>query len=122
MITPEVAAKAFVLSVEEKGAKAALDGLASTLTARGALSLLPRVVAVLERMQTQASSRAIHITVAKKADASVAKEAAERVFGESGAVSVDDTLIGGYRITKGGEQLDASYKSALIKLYHSFIS
>lgn len=121
MITPDIAAKAFLEIARETDVDTAVSGLMKTLEARGARSLLPRIVTSLERMQTQASARAVHITVAKKSDAPHAQSIAEKEFGEQGSVSVDDSLIGGYVITKGGEQLDASYKSALVRLYHSFI-
>jgi F0F1-type ATP synthase delta subunit len=98
-------------------------GLETVLVRRGHERLLPRIVRSLEREAARAThSDTPTLTVAKASDKDTALVAAlMKEMGVEGKLSVviDDTIIGGAKLRSGDTQIDATYKTALINLYHT---
>jgi F0F1-type ATP synthase delta subunit len=98
-------------------------GLKRALARRGHERLLPRIVRTLERealRRTGAGSTIL--TVAKAADAdSVAVQSLlrEMAIVEKPTVVIDETIIGGAKLRSGDTEIDATYKTTLINLYHT---
>jgi F0F1-type ATP synthase delta subunit len=61
------------------------------------------------------------LIVGKQADAEKATEAFSSMNGTAPVppIEVDETLIGGYVIKTSSTRVDASYKGALLNLYHT---
>lgn len=102
-----------------KTPKEAVAVLADVLKKRGRASLLPRIARAFERAASRALLRSqTRITVARAEDAHAAQKAA----GVTDAhVTVDDSLIGGWRLEQGGILTDNSYKRHLLDIYHRAI-
>lgn len=96
--------------------KDAVGAVTKALRARGREALVPRVGRAFERLATRAVERTqTRIMVARTEDAVHAQKAA----GVSHAkVTVDESLIGGWRIEKEGMLSDDSYKRHLLDIYH----
>jgi F0F1-type ATP synthase delta subunit len=121
MLTADSLAKAISTLPHADGVDSA-KSIVTLLKTKGALALLPRVVGSLSRIAEKTSSGEVvvvaHINAKKNALA-----AAETLGINSKEVIVrtDDTLIGGYIVSKKGVQIDASYKSALLSVYRSAV-
>lgn len=87
------------------------------IRARGYAPLLPRILKEFERIDTESEHKPIRVTMAKKHPY---KEllAKHGIDGEA-ELTIDETLIGGYRIETDTTLIDASHKNALLKLYHT---
>jgi F0F1-type ATP synthase delta subunit len=98
-------------------------GLKRVLARRGHERLLPRIVRTLEREASRRTGAgATILTVAKAADAdSVAVQSLLREMAvvEKPTVVIDETIIGGAKLRSGDTEIDASYKTTLINLYHT---
>lgn len=96
--------------------KDAVNAVVTTLRARGREALIPRVGRAFERLAARTAERTqVRITVARSEDAAHAQKAAGVPHAK---VSVDDSLIGGWRIEKEGMLTDDSYKRHLLDIYH----
>lgn len=94
----------------------AVELLVKALTVRGRQALVPRVARAFKRLAASAERRfQARLTVARAADADAA---AHQAGIKDAAVSVDDTLIGGWRLEQGGMLTDNSYKRHLLDIYH----
>lgn len=98
------------------------------VTSRRHERLLPAIVRAFERKIARAQQGQVaHITFAHSADANNMDGLLQKDLRELGAqdasrtTTEDPTLIGGYVITARGQRLDASYKRALLEMYHSLI-
>lgn len=80
---------------------------------RGHLSLLPKVLRVLEREREVGDT----VVVASEKDVSKMK----KKFPDT-RVEVDPKLVGGYIARSGSTVTDASYRHALVQLYHNTIT
>jgi F0F1-type ATP synthase delta subunit len=102
---------------------AVFAGLQGVLARRGHERLLPRIVRSLEREAARAThSDTGTLTVAKSSDKDSAFVAAlmkDMGVTYTPAVVVDDTIIGGAKLRHGDTEIDATYKTALINLYHT---
>lgn len=83
------------------------------MRARGHLSLLPKVVKQLEREPQKGDT----VVVAHEKDVSKMK----RKFSDAHIV-VDEKIVGGYIARSGTMVTDASYRHALVTLYHNTIT
>ncbi len=98
-------------------------GLKSVLVRRGHERLLPRIVRTLERELTRVSaSESAVLTVATHDDAK--SKLVQALMTELGVdvtpqVVVDETIIGGAKLRQGAVEVDATYKTTLINLYHT---
>jgi F0F1-type ATP synthase delta subunit len=62
------------------------------------------------------------LTVAKAADADSAVVQSllkEMAVSEQPTIVIDETIIGGAKLRSGDTEIDATYKTALINLYHT---
>lgn len=84
----------------------------SYLKKRGHLSLLPRIVRALERSHTQG-----RVVLVASQDAVTG---AHKKFPDASVV-VDPKVVGGYIVRDGSTVTDASYRNALVQLYHNTI-
>jgi F0F1-type ATP synthase delta subunit len=92
------------------------------LKTKGAMALLPRVIGSLSRLAEKNSAGEMFV-VANAEGAAEALTAATSVGIDTATVKVvtDETLIGGYIVSKKGTQIDASYKTALLSVYRSAV-
>lgn len=94
----------------------AVAAVAKALKARGREALLPRVARAFESLAHKHVARsAAVITVARERDGESARAEAQA---PDALVRVDETLIGGWRLEKGGVLVDASYKKHLLEMYN----
>lgn len=103
--------------------KQAISKLRENLAVRGRLALLPRIARAFGRYAARERSKnALTLTVGAHAQRAK-KEAKEilsamRVDADDVVTTVDETLIGGWRL-EGREHLyDASYKKFLLSMYN----
>lgn len=75
---------------------------------RGHVSLLPRVVRIMERNARSGDA----LTVAKQEDVAGARKR----FSEAD-VSVDPRIVGGFLLRRKGRVIDATYRKALVNIY-----
>jgi F0F1-type ATP synthase delta subunit len=84
------------------------SGLKSVLARRGHERLLPRIVRTLEREVVRRTDSAVVVSLLK-----------EMAVGEKPTVVIDETIIGGAKLRSGDTEIDATYKTTLINLYHT---
>lgn len=100
-----------------------IDNLRGLLKKRGHEQLYPKIVARLEAFVTQEHDTASRISVAKESDIAEFKDEILNTAREMGlqgqtlTPSIDDTLVGGFRIESTDKLYDASYKRALLDMY-----
>ncbi len=98
-------------------------GLKSVLARRGHERLLSRIVRTLEReLARVGTSEGAVLTVATHDDAK--SKLVQALMTELGVavtpqVVVDETIIGGAKLRHGAVEVDATYKTTLINLYHT---
>jgi F0F1-type ATP synthase delta subunit len=97
----------------------------SYLKAKKHESLLPQIVARLERMKDTKGAAIVTVAAledAKKFAQSIAS-ALTNLNVEKGAyeVQVDDRAVGGYMVHAKGKLVDRTYRSALVRLYQNTI-
>lgn len=95
----------------------ALDSFMSYIKARGYETMLPRILTEYEQLSASKDESEVIVTTAKKQSA---KEILSAHNIEGNAHSrVDETIVGGYQIETGSRFIDASHKSALVRLYQT---
>lgn len=100
-----------------------ISGLAALLKAKGHESLFGSVLrGVLRVLEAESDRNGAVVAVANKADAQKQVDAIKAALKGMGAVddytvTEDNTLIGGFIAEVNNSRHDASYKTALIKLY-----
>ena|SRR3989344_2178037 len=116
-----------VLAMVEKGKAAheAVAALTKTLEARGRLALLPRIGRAFQRLAAkEANKNTFTLTVARQKDAQQAVKEVEKVLtdiriGETDVYeTVDESLIGGWRLEGRGILIDTSWKNSLLSIYN----
>jgi F0F1-type ATP synthase delta subunit len=112
-----------------QGAKettAFVDRLVELLKCAGKVKLLPSILREYERLENKHKHERPVLTIARNSDATSAKKTAHEQFkdvlSDDALVQVDDTLIGGWRLSSRNVLVDRSYKAALLKLYRSIVS
>ncbi len=118
-MNPEAYAKAMMSlsSKEGQDADSIVKGLVSSLKARGALALLPKVLSAYTNLVAQRSSEESTVAVARSTDAKGAIELSGAP--KDAKVIVDERLIGGYRLEKGGKLIDNTFKAKLLQIYRN---
>ncbi|HEY4521285.1 MAG TPA: F0F1 ATP synthase subunit delta [Candidatus Paceibacterota bacterium] len=116
-----------LLAVIEKGMtpREAVIALKKTLENRGRLFLLPKIAKAFERLAAkEANKNTLTLTVARQKDARKALSEVQNVLAEikTGDVdlceTVDESLIGGWRLEGKGHLVDQSWKRALLSIYN----
>lgn len=82
------------------------------MKAKGHLSLLPRIVALMERQKTSDST----VVVAREEDVAHAKKEHPEAD-----IVVDPQIVGGMLVRKGSVLLDATYRRSLVEIYKSAV-
>lgn len=117
-----------VLSLIHAGESPAkvLDGLKSTLKARGHQALLPSILASVLRTLEATGTKSAQVSVAQEADLATHKKAIADTLQlldvKDHDVVIDDTLIGGFVVTGNDQTVNRSYKHLLTKLYRQLTS
>lgn len=113
---PELYAQALARLLESGMApKEAVRSLKALLERRGQVTLFPRIARAFTNLAARERRRTeVRLIVARSSDEKAARE-------ESGAsdatLSIDESLIGGWRLEGRGRLVDASWKKALLALY-----
>jgi F0F1-type ATP synthase delta subunit len=87
------------------------------LRARGYTPLLPRILSEYERLVAHSGKKPVRVTMAKKHP--YKELLTKHDIHDDAELTLDETLIGGYRIETDTTLIDASHKNALLKIYHS---
>lgn len=100
------------------------EKLIAYMKVRGHLSLLPQVVRILEREGVSEASG--EVVVAREKDleryrADIA-QALEAIKATDHRVRIDAGAVGGYRVRNKTHMVDATLRSALVRIYHNVIS
>jgi F0F1-type ATP synthase delta subunit len=111
----------------ESDTTAALKNLRESMEARGHVALYPRVLrATLRRLE--AAPAPVTVRVARAEDVAAHTKAIAGALhtlstpaDATPEVVIDETLIGGFRVEHNHRVVDATYKNALISLYHRII-
>jgi F0F1-type ATP synthase delta subunit len=109
--------------------KKAVQALVESVKAHGRDALLPRIARAFERIAArQMKKNALVVSVAHEKDANKAKREVKEILEKIGAdskdleVSIDDTLIGGWRLEGAGTLVDNSFKRSLLDMYNAATS
>lgn len=94
-----------------------VKNLVAHLKSVGRMKLLPGIRSELKVLQVRNTVHEAHIEVARKEDTKSAQEAAAKEGITASVVTVNPSLIRGWRARSGGTLLDRSGKRALIDLY-----
>lgn len=84
---------------------------------RGLLKLYPRILTAYKDVLTRTTSQKTIITIAKEADTAAIQNMHQ--IDTDAAVRIDETILGGYTIETDSRLIDASHKSALLKIYQN---
>ncbi|PIR82143.1 hypothetical protein COU20_03940 [Candidatus Kaiserbacteria bacterium CG10_big_fil_rev_8_21_14_0_10_59_10] len=111
-----------VLKMAERGAEPGdlAKRLREALESRGRTALLPRIGRALRRIAERERRRTGTIlVVARQKDA---LPAAREAGAPEAEVRVDEGLIGGWRLERAEELLDASWKKHLLSIYNRAVN
>ena len=100
--------------------------LKKSLEARGRSALLPKIAHAFARLAARESRKnTMTLTVARQRDAAKAVKEIEKVLTEANITetdleeSVDENLIGGWRLEGRGVLVDQSWKKSLLSIYNA---
>lgn len=94
-----------------------VSGLVSHLKEEGRMKLLPGIVRELKRLQTETAKLAPSLEIANEEDRVSAIAGAKEAGITAGEVTVNPSLIRGWRARSGSVLVDRSAKQALVDLY-----
>ena len=104
---------------------AAVTAMKKNLEARGRSALLPKIARAFARLAAKESQKnTLTLTIARQKDAKMALKEVEKVLAEQRVAdmdlceTVDEKLIGGWRLEGKGLLVDNSWKSALLSIYN----
>jgi F0F1-type ATP synthase delta subunit len=112
-------------ALKQRASDAYAEALVQYLKKRGHTSLIPAVLNRVARLQK--AERTTTVTLARATDAdrfasTIAAHLTTMPHADSSyAVTVDERIVGGYRVEAGGKLVDRTYRTALVRLYHSSI-
>lgn len=114
-------AHAYAKVIQDSETAIPVDRVLAYMKARGHLSLLTRIVKILER--TPDTDRAVLI-VANKRDAEKHMREVVNVGGDpkNTKVVVDPQIVGNYIVRKKEKLIDASYRKQLVELYQHTVT
>jgi F0F1-type ATP synthase delta subunit len=103
----------------------ALSAVQKHLEEKGRIQLMPKLALALKRLQERDATRStMTLSVGRANDSAQALREAERTLAEMRVTdtdlceTVDETLIGGWRLEGRGLLVDKSWKSSLLSLYN----
>jgi F0F1-type ATP synthase delta subunit len=120
MIHPKHIAAVMYEAIEKgEDASVVVSRTKSFLDKKRMTALLPRVSTILTSLFESKSKGNAHLFVAKMKDAPTALKALRDKSIDTDAFTIDvrENIIGGYIATIGSRQIDASYKSSLLRFY-----
>ncbi len=104
----------------------AVSALKKMLEVRGRLALLPKIGAAFKRLAAkEANKNTLSLTVARQKDAAAAVKEVEKVLAGLKIAdvdlceTVDESLIGGWRLEGRGILIDTSWKKGLLSIYNA---
>ena len=97
--------------------KKLVDGLVAHLKTEGRMKLLPGIARELKALDARRQSLAPSIEVASEAEKASALSSAKALGIEAENVSVNPSLIRGWRARSGSSLVDRSAKRGLVDLY-----
>ena len=81
---------------------------------------------LLRLLEKETRTRTATVTVAQGGAEKLWKDAIDAYISaehiDARMVTVDPTIIGGYKISVGGKEVDATYKKSLLKIYQSLVA
>lgn len=105
--------------------KEAVAELREVLTRLGRITLLPKIARAFARIAARDSARNnVVLSIAHKKDERGAKRDVKQFLSDVGAeprdvtVTMDDSLIGGWRLEGNERLVDASFKKHLLSMYN----
>lgn len=105
--------------------KKAIQSVHQSLTARGRASLMPGIARAFERLAARKRQMdSVTLSVAREKDERSAHRSAKEALESLGVtssditISVDDSLIGGWRLEGKETLIDASFKKQLLTVYN----
>ena len=110
----------------EKGMKPAeaVAAVKKSLEEKGRSVLLPKIARAFARLAARHErQRTMTLTIARKKDMAHALKAAQTILAEQGiqetdlCETIDETLIGGWRLEGRGLLVDQSWKKSLLSIY-----
>ena len=122
----EAYAQALWTMIEKgKAPHEAVAAMKKELETRGRATLLPKIARAFERLAAKENSKnTLTLSIARTKDAPHAVKEVEKVLAELkiGDVdlyeTIDESLIGGWRLEGRGVLIDKSWKSALLSIYN----
>ena len=103
----------------------AVTRLVELLKREGKTKILPAIAREIESLSVRAETQTPTLTLAHQEEKTRAQEGLRTQFpnaSENMTVTTDENLIGGWRYRDANTLVDASYKTALTKLYHHIIA
>src|SRR3989344_4535441 len=104
----------------------AIASLKNSLERSNRSSLLPKIARAFAHLAArQARKNTMTLSIAQKKDVTRALKEAERILAERGiretdlCESIDETLIGGWRLEGRGLLVDQSWKKSLLSMYNA---
>jgi F0F1-type ATP synthase delta subunit len=97
--------------------KALVEGLVAHLTRDGRTKLLPGILRELKALEARKHKLAPSVEVASASESSHALKEAQALGISATEVTVNPSLIRGWRAQKSGTLIDRSAKQALVDLY-----
>ncbi|MBU2329973.1 hypothetical protein KKG57_00720 [Patescibacteria group bacterium] len=94
-----------------------ISGFVTHLKEEGRMKLLPGILRELKSIQARSQKLAPHIEIASESEKKQALEEAKEAGIETDSVSINESLIRGWRARSGGISDDRSAKQALVDLY-----
>lgn len=115
----------WVVIQKGKTPQEAVAALKKTLEGRGRMALLPKIANAFQRLAAKESQKnTLTLSVARQKDFQKAVKDVENVLTElrisetDVCESVDESLIGGWRLEGKGILVDQSWKKALLSIYN----
>lgn len=94
-----------------------VDGLVKHLKDEGRMKLLPGIVRELKRLQSETGKLAPSLEIANESDRASAILGAQEAGINASDITVNPSLIKGWRARSGSVLVDRSAKQALVDLY-----
>lgn len=105
-----------------KSADELVANLVATLAHNGKQKALPAILKEYTRCVERHAAYTPTLTVARESDVSRAQKELARYITEPAEISLDENIVGGWTYTSRDTHIDASYKKALLSLYHRIIN
>lgn len=105
-----------------KDEKKLVDGLVAHLTREGRMKLLPGILRELHARHARKEKLRPVLEIASEGEKTAAVQEAKEAGLEAKEVTVNGSLISGWRARSAGRLLDRSGKSALVEIYRNIVT